>query len=317
MTGRQARMSELAFVDRDYANSRVRESSRDYSREFTRSRSHPRSGFQNASGAGLGKDRAPAGKIITVLKVVVPVLLVALAMVAAFIYLLLPATKISNVSVAGSATIDSVEVATWADLPEGANWLSVDCAAVAKNLSAHPRVASVSVERRFPDTLVVGITERTPVAVVFVTSSEGRTEAHCVDADGVVFASASMYPAASALPVLSGLEIRGLWYGLKLEGPFAGLLASLSMVSASEPALVSALSELRLVSKSGAPAELLVYTARYKVPVRMRPLLTADLLKSMLLVLDVVESEGLSPSIQEIDLRNETFVYRTKEAVSG
>lgn len=309
MQGRQAFMAELAFVDRDYANPRDFARSRDY----TRSREHSRI----PAAERIAAERERQDKIVRVLKIIVPFIILVMALIAGFIYIFLPATKISNISMTGTKTLDSAEVATWAAVPEGANWLSVDCGAVAKNLAAHPRVLSAGVVRRFPDTLVASIIERTPVAVVFVASSAGRTEAHCVDADGVVFAPASLYPGASALPVLSGLEIRGLWYGLKLEGPFTALLSSLSEVFASEPALISALSELRLVSRNGAPAELLVYTARYRVPVRMRPVLSADLLKSMLLVLDVMENEGLSPSIRELDLRNETFVYRTKEAVSG
>jgi len=47
------------------------------------------------------------------------------------------------------------------------------------------------------------------------------------------------------------------------------------------------------------------------------PDLDAGLLKSMMLVLDVVEGKGLSSSIRELDFRTDTFIYRTKEAVSG
>ncbi|GAB1457227.1 hypothetical protein MASR2M48_25350 [Spirochaetota bacterium] len=72
--------------------------------------------------------------------------------------------------------------------------------------------------------------------------------AHCVDAQGVIFAPASHFVEASRLPVLSGLEIRGLWYGLRLEGPFPALLASLKEIQDSNPVLVSAISELRIVS---------------------------------------------------------------------
>jgi len=288
-------MSELAFADRDYAYARPR----------------------NSTGARSSDRARGLDKILSAFKVLLPVAILVVVCVAGFVFLLLPGTKISHINSVGATTMEAGELASWAGLPEGANWFSVDCDAVARNLEAHPRVARASVERRFPDTLVLSITERIPVALVYVVSSTGRTEAHCVDADGVVFASASLYPGAAVLPILSGLEIRGLWYGLRLEGPFTDLLASLSVVRASEPALVSALSELRVVVKNGAPAELLVYTTRYRIPVRMQAVLDAGLLKSMLLVLDVVESEGLSPSIKELDLRSDTFVYRTKEAVSG
>jgi hypothetical protein len=239
------------------------------------------------------------------------------AITALVAFVLLPATEIRRMTVTGAVTIDPSELSAWSGLPARAHWFSVDCAAIEASIAAHPRVAGVSVERRFPDSLVATVVERVPVAVVYAKGQSGRTEAHCVDGQGFVFAPASAYAGAAALPVLSGLEIRGLRYGLRLEGACLDLMASLEALGETDPALVSAISEFRLVSRDGMPAELLVYPARYLVPVRMRPVLNAGLLKSMMLVLDVVDGEGLSPSIRELDLRTDTFVYRTKEAVSG
>jgi len=226
-------------------------------------------------------------------------------------------TEIHGSRVTGASTLEQAELASWAGLPEHHYWFNVDCAAIALNISAHPRVAGVSVERRFPNVLIATVVERVPLAVVYARGASGRIEAHCVDNLGIVFAPAKEYPSSGTLPVISGLEIRGLRYGLRLEGVFETLLASLAEIRGSNPALISAISELRVVSRNGAPAELLVYPARYRVPVRMKPVLNAGLLKSMMLVLDVVEAEGLAPSIRELDLRTDTFVYRTKEAVSG
>lgn len=244
-------------------------------------------------------------------------LLAASALVALFFVAVMPMTEIHGLQVTGVSTMEHAELASWAGLPEHHYWFNVDCAAIAMNIAAHPRVADVSVERRFPNVVVVRVVERVPLAVVYARGNSGRIEAHCVDGLGVVFAPARDYPFMGTLPVMSGLEIRGLQYGLKLDGTFAALLASLADIRGSNPALISAISELRVVSRDGAPAELLVYPARYQVPVRMQPVLNAGLLKSMMLVLDVVEAEGLAPSIRELDLRTDTFVYRTKEAVSG
>ncbi len=242
-------------------------------------------------------------------------LLVAVAAVA-FLFVL-PLTEISKFEVSGAATLGSAELSAWSGLPARSHWFTVDSDAVAASIAAHPAVASASAQRRFPNAVVVQVVERSPVAVVYAIGDTARVEAHCVDGEGVVFAPASAYAGASGLPVLSGLEIKGLHYGLRLGGPFPSLLASLAELRSTEPALVSAISELRVVSRLGAPVELLLYPARYRVPVRMRPVLNAGLLRSMMLVLDVVEGEGLTPTIRELDLRTDTFVYRTKEAVSG
>lgn len=293
-------MSELAMMNRDFAPPR----------------SYPRE-YSNVGSNARPRGELPVSDSARSARVAIATALAFVAVSALALAVLLPVTEIHRMTVTGAATIDPSELSAWSGLPPRAHWFSVDCAAIEAGIAAHPRVASVSVERRFPNTLIAAVTERVPVAVVYAKGQSGRTEAHCVDGSGVVFAPASDYPQASALPVLSGLEIRGLRYGLRLEGACAALLASLEALGDSDPALVSAISELRLVSRDGMPAELLVYPARYLVPVRMRPVLNAGLLKSMMLVLDVVEGEGLSPSIRELDLRTDTFVYRTKEAVSG
>jgi cell division protein FtsQ len=188
---------------------------------------------------------------------------------------------------------------------------------VRSNLLEHPRIAAVTVERIFPNRLRLSVVERSPLVVVYARGTSGRIEAHCVDGSGVVFAPASEYAGARELPVLSGLEIHGVRYGLKLDGAFLSILSSLSVLRESEPALLSAISELRVVTREGSPSELLIYPARYRIPVRVKPVLDAGLLKSILLVLDVVEGGGLAPSIRELDMRTDTYVYRTKEAVSG
>jgi cell division protein FtsQ len=234
----------------------------------------------------------------------------------AFLFVL-PLTQIRGLALSGAQTISMEEVRAWSGLPEKAHFFTVDTGTVVTNLLAHPRIAMADARLAFPNRLIVNVIERTPTAVVYARSASGRMEAHCIDAFAVVFAPASEYPWARDLPVISGVEIRGLRYGINLGGPFTALMASLAEVSAAEPALVKAISEIRMISREGSLPEVLLYPAHYRLPVRMRPVLNPELLKSMMLVLDVVEGRGLSSTISELDLRSDTFVYRTKEAVSG
>jgi cell division protein FtsQ len=287
-------MSEMTLVERDYAWS-------------------ANSGRVRASSSG-GQRNAELARSI---RIAVVAFLSVAAFVALVYLLIVPAMVITRFDVLGSSTMRADELRAWTGLPEKPYWFSLDCAAVEGNLLEHPRVAGVVVERVFPNRLKVSVTERNPVAVVYARGASGRTEAHCVDGKGFVFASASAYAHSSGLPVLSGLEIHGLRYGLRLDGAFLTILSSLDGLQRSEPALLSAISELRVVTREGSPSELLIYPARYRIPVRVRPALDAGLLKSILLVLDVVEGEGLAPAIRELDMRTDTYVYRTKEAVSG
>jgi len=242
---------------------------------------------------------------------------VATVLIVLVVVIALPATEITRFEIRGSTTLGAAELQSWSGIADKAHLFSINVGALEAGIRAHPRVSSARVVRHFPNAIIVTVSERLPLAVVYARGASGRMEAHCIDGEGYVFAPANAYPDSMNLPVLSGLEIRDLHYGLRLEGPFAPLLASLAELRGTDPGLLSAISELRVVSKNGAPAELLVYPARYRVPVRMRPVLNAGLLKSMMLVLDVVEGQGLAPSIRELDLRTDTFVYKTKEAVSG
>lgn len=300
-------MSEMAYTDRDYGwsgRTRASATGRGYGEE-------PR-----ARTARHSREEDGAGMLAIVRYMALGIGIAAVVIVLGIVALL-PATEITRFEIRGSTTLSAAELRSWSGMPVKAHLFSVNVAALEAGIRAHPRVSSAHVERRFPNALVVSVSERLPLAVVYARGPSGRIEAHCIDGEGYVFAPANAYPGSLDLPVLSGLDIRDLHYGLRLDGPFTGLLASLAELHGTEPGLLSAISELRLVSRKGAPAELLVYPARYRVPVRMRPVLNAGLLKSMMLVLDVVEGQGLAPSIRELDLRTDTFVYRTKEAVSG
>ncbi len=287
-------MSELIMAERDYAWS-------------------ARPGHKRVPSSGRTGYEVP----VKMFKVTA-VAFLSLTVLAALLYVLIvPAMEVTRFEVLGAVTVQSDELRFWTGLPEKPYWFSLDCDEVVRNVLEHPRIAEATAVRVFPNQLRLSIVERSPLAVVYARGASGRTEAHCVDGSGVVFAPASAYAGARELPVLSGLEIHGIQYGLRLDGAFLDIMASLAALRETEPALLAAISELRLVTKQSSPAELLIYPVRYRVPVRVKPVLEAGLLKSILLVLDVVESEGLAPSIRELDMRTDTYVYRTKEAVSG
>lgn len=300
-------MSELAYTERDYAWDRA-----------ASQRGIAGVGRNPVGDARVRKSRSHDGAaMIDMIKFIALGIGLAAVLIVLVVVVGLPATEITRFEVRGSTTLGAAELQSWSGMAGKAHLFTVNVGALEAGIRAHPRVFSAHVEKRFPNAIIVTVSERLPLAVVYARGASGRMEAHCIDGEGYVFAPASAYPDSMNLPVLSGLEIRDLHYGLRLDGPFAPLLASLAELRGTDPGLLSAISELRVVAKTGAPAELLVYPARYRVPVRMRPVLNAGLLKSMMLVLDVVEGQGLTPSIRELDLRTDTFVYKTKEAVSG
>ncbi len=294
-------MSEYAFAGRDcaWAND-------------TQERGPVR---RDASGARRGRDGTRYGRRAGVLAfglAAAGFLAVALA-----VGLAVPLTRVTRAFVAEPCRISADELLSWAGVAPGANWFRLDERTMSKNAAAHPRIAKVSARKVFPNAVAFELTERTAAAIVYARGADGRLEAHCVDGEGVVFAALRDEPGAAELPVLSGLEIRGLRYGMRLGPSFAKLLASVAELGRSEPGLLRALSEIRAIAADGVLTEAILYPAHYRLPVRIKPVLSADMLRSMMLVLDVVHTGGLASRVLELDFRSDTYVYKLKEAVSG
>ncbi|MGY1845084.1 cell division protein FtsQ/DivIB [Modestobacter sp. SYSU DS0875] len=109
---------------------------------------------------------------------------VAVGLVAAVAWLLFgsPVLAVQEVRVDGAVTLSPEQVVASAGIAEGTPLVRVDTVGAAERVGRLPPVASVEVTRGWPDTVVVTVVERRPVAVV---SDAGRRQ--LMDATGVVF----------------------------------------------------------------------------------------------------------------------------------
>lgn len=94
-----------------------------------------------------------------------------------------PLLSVRTIEVTGIDVVTHEDVVTALDVAEGTPLLQVDTAVAAQRVATIPRAASVRVQRVYPSTLRVTVTERQ--AVVFFESPEGT---HSVDREGVDFA---------------------------------------------------------------------------------------------------------------------------------
>lgn len=96
------------------------------------------------------------------------------------------AFAVEQVTVSGADHLSSNELTDLAAVPEGSTLLNVDANGIATRLSSNPWVKSVSVDRIFPNTLNLNITERTISAVVAVTVDSSNTvERWALSSDGM------------------------------------------------------------------------------------------------------------------------------------
>ncbi|MEU1431573.1 FtsQ-type POTRA domain-containing protein [Nocardia sp. NPDC005746] len=107
------------------------------------------------------------------------VALIALGLVAWFT----PMLSVRTVEVDGLAAVPEEQVRQALQVPDGLSILRLDTDTLAEQVSRLPKVRSVRVQRVFPSTVRVTVTERTPV--LYFDSPDG---AHLLDCDSVEFA---------------------------------------------------------------------------------------------------------------------------------
>lgn len=108
------------------------------------------------------------GIVLAVLAIVVAVGIFILSRTDMF-----PVTKIT---VSGVHHLTDQETAELASVPEGTTLLNVDAGGIEGRLESNPWILDASIERRFPDTLNLNITEREIVAVVDVVIDDNDNQ---------------------------------------------------------------------------------------------------------------------------------------------
>jgi cell division protein FtsQ len=108
-----------------------------------------------------------------------------------------PLLAVSTVRVDGVSTLPAEQVQEAAGIADGTPLLQVDVDAAEARVAALPQVASVEVTRGWPQTVVITVEERVPVAVV---GEPGRRT--LVDAEGVLFDSVTGDPPDGVVPLV-------------------------------------------------------------------------------------------------------------------
>ena len=94
-------------------------------------------------------------------------------------------------------------------IEEDANLLSVDLEAIKENLERIGQVASVRVERLFPDALHVSVSERIPVVRLLAQDRDGSTLRLFVDKSGSVFEGVRVERTLGrSLPYIGGVALK-------------------------------------------------------------------------------------------------------------
>jgi cell division protein FtsQ len=159
---------------------------------------------ERATGGGGAPSRMSFRQTALLAAVLVSVVMVSVAGAMAYAWLgrsALFTVREIDMNACSHVTRDEV----WGTLkgaPQGNIW-RLSTRAIGMRLKEHPWVKDVSVRKAFPDTLVVRIVERKPVAMV------NSDALWYVDADGVIFKRLSAYDPKN-FPIITGFDRREL-----------------------------------------------------------------------------------------------------------
>jgi cell division protein FtsQ len=268
--------------------------------------------------AAFGRSKTPRSESLfnKLLWIVVCLLALLLAGEIVFHFLIAPRLVVRNVRIRTSLDLSREQVLAIAGIGPGQYFFRLDTEEVRRRLESYPLVRTAVVEKRFPDSLDVVLTEREPLSMLLYETPDGRSVPVVIDEEGVVFEIGSGVSDWN-LPVLTGFSFRELAVGMRLPDQVKPLLSELGWLRHSEPELYSLLSEIRVVSRPGDRLELLLFPVHRRVRIRMGSSLQPSAIRNALMVIDVFSDEGMLDRIRELDLRTGEVVYSMKEDGSG
>lgn len=212
-------------------------------------------------------------------------------------------------SVSGFSASDE-QIAEMAGIKKSLSYFSLDCAEVERRLERVPQIKNAQVEKKFPDTLKIKITGRTPLALCLVENPAGVIPV-VIDSEGVIFQVGENVKNHN-LPVMSGIKIDEAMIGAKMPPAVAVFLKSLEGLRAVSPVFFNSLSEFRVIRKANDDFEVLMYPENYSIPVRVGNKINKETFSYIMLVLDVAEQQGMIPALQELDFRTNEVVYKVR-----
>lgn len=119
-------------------------------------------------------------------------------------------SPVRTISLRGqNLTVDQPWVVKTLDLPQTADLMELDLFALRERLMASGQVRTAVLSRKFPDTLVVSLEERSPIARINARVGEDEPETLLVARDGMVFRGECFKTEViESLPFLGGIALK-------------------------------------------------------------------------------------------------------------
>lgn len=171
-----------------------------------------------------------------------------------------PRLAIDQIDIETDGVLSPEKIREWARVKKGDNLLALDLARLKRDLELHPLIESAAAEKILPRQVRISVTERKPLAVVYLYYS-GKTQIQngldrvYLDAAGMVIPplqAEERNPAAdpnpSSLPALTGFNPRELRPGAFIDSP--QIRAALELILQYERSGASSMIDFRSIDLS-------------------------------------------------------------------
>jgi len=224
-----------------------------------------------------------------------------------WLFIVTPFIPFSAIEVQGIDGLNRQEILLVAGIDETSSFFSTNANNVQKILSNHILVESAVVMKRFPDKMSIFLSPREAAAIT-IANNGSKQVMMFVDRQGVFFKTCQLNEGAG-LPVISGIENPQL--NSCLPAALVSLTENLYQLSSNSPELLSAISEIRIERKAWEGYDLVLFPVHGSISVRIENNLTEDVLRYMLVMLNILETDNQKPV--EIDFRSGMGSYTLKE----
>lgn len=244
------------------------------------------------------------------LKILILAMLLFLAGNAVYYLFILPFNATAKIQFSGIDTSLEADLKKAAGLTGTEKWGKLNKDVLLYRITSYPIVAEARVIKKYPDKVLIDITERKPVGILLATVAD-RTIPMEIDKTGTVFKVSSKKD-SQELPVISGLSFQTIRAGMKVHKQLVPLFKQLDLLKRKNPVLLSEISEMKIEQKKYGGFDLILYPVRTHIKVRTDSTLNEDRLQYMILTLDVIRDLKMSSKIEELDVRGGTASYRLR-----
>ena len=251
--------------------------------------------------------RKASDKKFKILKILVIILSVVLILNVVFYAVVFPCFSPAHVVIKGLENISDSEVLKRSGMDLSVPWASFDKKEFESRLVSNPLLdaESIKIEKKFPDQVLVHVSERVPVALSLV-NVDGRTKVVQIDKNGVVITGSRGN--TNHVPLLTGLELENVSEGFRISPKYKQLLDRIAYLSKTDPGYLSAISEIHAHSLSSGNYELIVYPINMSLHILADRSLSDDCWRKMLLLFDFMDS--VDPDVTEVDTRFGSISYK-------